>query len=145
MPTGRHGLSSWVTFTALVAVGIGVGLANGIGCHPRLSAWPCLLAPGGLHLLAFISGAGAVGLITGSSSIFGKQFREGPRAQPSFSSRTMPNPPGAVAPWHRGTVAPKIVDWAVAILGFILPACGGFVLAGSGSRTVTARNRCRRS
>lgn len=58
----------------------------------------------------------------GSFNIFGQQFQEGPKAQPSFSSRKMPNPPDAVKP--------KIGDWAVAFLGFILPAYGGFVLAG---------------
>jgi hypothetical protein len=34
----------------------------------------------------------------------------------------MPNPPDAVRP--------KIGDWAVAILGFVLPAYSAFVLAG---------------
>lgn len=58
----------------------------------------------------------------GSFTIFGQQFREGAKAQPSFSSRKMPNPPDAVSP--------KIRDWAIALLGVVLPTYGGFVLAG---------------
>ena len=138
----------WVVFTALIAVGIAVALANGIGFQLRVWAWPILFGLlGGFFLLAFFSGAGAVGLILGivfiimalvplvielrgsvqrvflgSFNIFGQQFREGPKAQPTFSSRKMPNPPDAVSP--------KIGDWAVALLGFALPAYGGFVLAG---------------
>ena len=134
----------WVIFTALIAVGVGVGLANGIGIQTRVWAWPFLFGIlGGFFLLdggPVGYGIGALFIVMalvplvielrasvqrvflGSFNIFGQQFREGPKAQPSFSSRKMPNPPDAVRP--------KIGDWAVAILGFVLPAYGAFVLAG---------------
>ena len=134
----------WVFFTGLIAVGVGVGLASGIGIQTRVWAWPILFGVlGGGFLLAggpVGYGVGAMfeimalvplGLelrasvqrvFLGSFTIFGQQFRESPRAQPSFSSRKMPNPPDAIRP--------RIGDWAVALLGFALPAYGGFVLAG---------------
>lgn len=134
----------WVVFTALIAVGIGVGLANGIGFQTRVWAWPILFGTlGSFFLLAggpVGYGIGALFIVMalvplvielrasvqrvflGSFNIFGQQFQEGPKAQPSFSSRKMPNPPDAVRP--------KIGDWAIALLGFAIPTYGGFVLAG---------------
>jgi hypothetical protein len=134
----------WVIFTGLIAVGVGVGLAGGIGFQTRVWAWPILFGTLGAF---FLLGGGPVGygvgalfiimalvplaielrasvqrVFLGSFTIFGQQFREGPKAQPSFSSRTMPNPLDAVSP--------KIGDWAVALFGFAIPAYGGFVLAG---------------
>jgi hypothetical protein len=57
----------------------------------------------------------------GSFSIFGQQFKESPKAQPSFSSRKMPNPPDAIKP--------GIGDWAIDILGFVVPAIAGLYVA----------------
>jgi hypothetical protein len=105
----------WVIFSGLIAVAIAVVFANGIGIQPRVWAWPILF--GGLGGL-FVAGGGPVGygvgamflvmavvplalelkasvqrVFLGSFNVFGQQFRESPKAQPSFSSRTMPNPP----------------------------------------------------
>ncbi|HEX4400509.1 MAG TPA: hypothetical protein VHZ98_04215 [Galbitalea sp.] len=133
----------WVIFTGLIAVGIAVVLANGIGIQLRVWAWPILFGVlGGLFLLAgqvvgYLLGAmfiimALVPLVIelrasiqrvflGSFNIFGQQFKEGPKAQPSFSSRKMPNPPDAVKP--------GIGDWAIDILGFIVPAVAGLYVA----------------
>jgi hypothetical protein len=133
----------WVIFTGLIAVGLAVALANGIGFQLRVWAWPILFGVlGGIFLLAgevvgYLLGAmfiimALVPLIIelrasvqrvflGSFNIFGQQFQEGPKAQPSFSSRKMPNPPDAVKP--------AIGDWAVDILGFVIPAVGGLYVA----------------
>jgi len=133
----------WVIFTGLIAVGLGVGFAGGIGIQLRVWAWPLLFGVGGA---LFIMGGGGVGwgvgilfivmalvplvlelrasvqrVFLGSFNIFGQQFREGAKAQPSFSSRTMPNPADAVKP--------GIGDWAVGILGFLIPLAAGFWLA----------------
>jgi hypothetical protein len=129
----------WVIFTGLLAVALAVGLANGIGFQLRVWAWPILFGVlGGLFLLAgevvgYLLGAlfiimALVPLVIelrasiqrvfiGSFNIFGQQFKEGPKAQPSFSSRKLPNPPDAVRA--------GIGDWAVAILGFTIPAAAG--------------------
>jgi hypothetical protein len=120
-----------------------VVFANGIGFQLRVWAWPILFGVlGGLFLLAggpVGYGIGAMFIIMalvpliielrasvqrvflGSFNIFGQQFKESPKAQPSFSSRTMPNPPTAVGP--------TIGDWAVDILGFIVPLVAGFYVA----------------
>ena len=133
----------WVIFTGLIAVGVAVVFANGIGFQLRVWAWPILFGVlGGLFLLAggpVGYGIGAMFIIMalvpliielrasvqrvflGSFNIFGQQFKESPKAQPSFSSRTMPNPPNAVGP--------TIGDWAVDILGFIVPLVAGFYVA----------------
>ena len=133
----------WVIFTGLIAVGIAVVLANGIGIQLRVWAWPILFGVlGGLFLLAgqvvgYLLGAmfiimALVPLVIelrasiqrvflGSFNIFGQQFKEGPKAQPSFSSRKMPNPPDAVKP--------GIGDWAIDILGFIIPVLAGLYVA----------------
>ena len=133
----------WVIFTGLIAVGIAVGLANGIGFQLRVWAWPILFGVlGGLFLLSaqvvgYLIGAmfiimALVPLIIelrasvqrvflGSFNIFGQQFQEGPKAQPSFSSRKMPNPPDAVKP--------GIGDWAVGFLGCVIPAVAGLYVA----------------
>jgi hypothetical protein len=133
----------WVIFTGLIAVGIAVGLAGGIGFQLRVWAWPILFGVlGGL----FLVGGGVVGYLIGalfiimalvplvielrasvqrvflgSFNIFGKQFREGPKAQPSFSSRKMPNPPDAIKP--------TAGDWAIDILGFLIPLIAGYYVA----------------
>jgi hypothetical protein len=134
----------WVIFTGLIAVGIAVLLANGIGFQLRVWAWPILF---GILGAGFVAAGGGVGwgvgavfivmalvplvielrasvqrVFIGSFNIFGQQFKESPKAQPSFSSRTMPNPPDAVRP--------RIGDWAIAILGFTVPAYLGFYVAG---------------
>jgi hypothetical protein len=133
----------WVIFTGLIAVGIAVGLASGIGFQLRVWAWPILFGVlGGLFLISgqvvgYLIGAmfivmALVPLVIelrasiqrvflGSFNIFGQQFREGPKAQPSFSSRKMPNPPDAIKP--------GIGDWAIDILGFVLPAAAGLYVA----------------
>jgi hypothetical protein len=133
----------WVIFTALIAVGIAVALANGIGFQLRVWAWPFLF---GILGTGFLLAGGAVGWIIGavfiimalvplvielrgsvqrvflgSFNIFGQQFQEGPKAQPSFSSRKMPNPPDAVKP--------KAGDWAISLLGFIIPSVAGYYVA----------------
>jgi hypothetical protein len=133
----------WVIFTGLIAVGIGVIFANGIGFQLRVWAWPILF--GSLSAI-FFAGGGVEGILLGlmfvimalvplvielrasvqrvflgSFNIFGQQFREGPKAQPSFSSRKMPNPPDAVRP--------GIGDWAVDLLGFLVPAVAGLYLS----------------
>jgi hypothetical protein len=127
----------------LIAVGLAVALANGIGFQLRVWAWPILFGVlGGLFLTAeqvvgYLLGAmfiimALVPLVIelrasvqrvflGSFNIFGQQFQEGPKAQPSFSSRKMPNPPDAVKP--------GIGDWAIDILGFIIPAVAGLYIA----------------
>jgi hypothetical protein len=74
-----------------------------------------------VKLVAYLLRTSVQRVFLGSFTIFGQQSREGPKAQPSFSSRTMPNPPDAVS---------KIGDWAVTLFGFAIPAYGGFVLAG---------------
>jgi hypothetical protein len=130
-------------FGGLIAVGLAVALASGIGFQLRVWAWPILFGVlGGLFLL----GGGPVGygvgamfvimalvplvlelrasvqrVFLGSFNIFGQQFKESPKAQPSFSSRKMPNPPDAVKP--------GIGDWAIDILGFIIPAIAGLYVA----------------
>ena len=133
----------WVIFTGLIAVGLGVALANGIGFQLRVWAWPILF--GVLGALFVIAGqvvgylVGAMFIIMalvplvielrasvqrvflGSFNIFGQQFRESAKAQPSFSSRKMPNPPDAVKA--------GIGDWAVDILGFLVPAVAGLYVA----------------
>jgi hypothetical protein len=128
---------------ALISLIFGIGFAGGIGVQLRVWAWPILFGVlGGLFLLAGGGvgyGVGAMFVIMalvplvielrasvqrvfiGSFNIFGQQFKESPKAQPSFSSRTMPNPPNAVRP--------GIGDWAVAILGFIIPAIAGLYVA----------------
>lgn len=137
----------WVVFSGLIAVGIGVGLANGIGVQTRVWAWPILFGGLGLFFLAAgIFGGQLVGWIIGamfivmalvpliielrasvqrvflgSFDIFGNQFYEGPKAQPSFSSRRMPNPPDAIKP-NAGA-------WAIALLGFAIPSVAGYFLA----------------
>ena len=133
----------WVVFTALIAVGLAVVFANGIGFQLRVWAWPFLF---GILGTGFVLAGGAVGwgvgavfiimalvplvielrasvqrVFLGSFTIFGQQFQEGPKAQPSFSSRTMPNPPDAVSP--------RIGDWAIALLGFLIPAAAGIYVA----------------
>jgi len=133
----------WVIFTGLLAVGLAVGLANGVGFQLRVWAWPILFGVlGGLFLLAgevvgYLIGAmfiimALVPLVIelrasiqrvflGSFNIFGQQYKEGAKAQPSFSSRKMPNPPDAVRP--------GIGDWAIDILGFVIPAAAGLYVA----------------
>jgi hypothetical protein len=133
----------WTIFTGLIAVGIAVGLAGGIGFQLRVWAWPLLFCGGGV---LFLSGGGVVGwlcgllflvmglvpvvlelrasiqrVFLGSFNIFGQQFKESPKAQPSFSSRKMPNPPDAIKP--------NVRDWAIDILGFLIPAFAGLYLA----------------
>jgi hypothetical protein len=142
-PVDATAFLPWVIFTGLIAVGLAVALANGIGFQLRVWAWPFLF---GILGTGFLLAGGAVGwgvgaifivmalvplvielrasvqrVFLGSFSIFGQQFREGQKAQPSFSSRTMPNPPGAVKP--------RIGDWAIAILGFIIPVVAGYYVA----------------
>jgi hypothetical protein len=134
---------TWVPFTGLIAVGIAVALAGGIGVQLRVWAWPALFIGGGV-LFFYLPGIvgilcgilflvmGAVPLILelkasvqrvflGSFNIFGQQFKESPKAQPSFSSRKMPNPPDAIKA--------GIGDWAIAYLGFLIPAFAGLYLA----------------
>jgi hypothetical protein len=127
----------------LISLVFGIGFANGIGVQLRVWAWPILFGVlGGLFLL----GGGPVGygvgamfvimalvplvlelrasvqrVFLGSFNIFGQQFKESPKAQPSFSSRKMPNPPDAVKP--------GIGDWAIDILGFIIPVIAGLYVA----------------
>ncbi|HEX4444984.1 MAG TPA: hypothetical protein VHZ81_15545 [Galbitalea sp.] len=133
----------WVIFTALIAVGIAVVFANGIGFQLRVWAWPLTF---GILGAGFIGAGGGVGwgigalfivmalvplvielrasiqrVFLGSFNIFGQQFKESPKAQPSFSSRKMPNPPDAVKP--------KLGDWAVALLGFVIPLLAGYYVA----------------
>ena len=133
----------WVIFTGLIGVALGVVFANGIGIQPRVWAWPFLF---GILGAGFILAGGGVGwgvgalfvvmalvplvielrasvqrVFLGSFSIFGQQFQEGPKAQPSFSSRRMPNPPDAVKP--------KAGDWAIALLGFLIPVVAGIYVA----------------
>jgi hypothetical protein len=134
---------TWVPFTALIAVGIAVALAGGIGIQLRVWAWPALFIGGGV---LFLLGGGIVGwlcgilflvmgavplvlelkasvqrVFLGSFNIFGQQFKESPKAQPSFSSRKMPNPPDAIKP--------GIGDWAIDILGWAIPAFAGLYVA----------------
>jgi hypothetical protein len=142
-PEGATVFLPWVIFTGLLAVGLSVGLANGIGFQLRVWAWPILFGVlGGLFLLAgevvgYLIGAmfiimALVPLVIelrasvqrvflGSFNIFGQQFKEGAKAQPSFSSRKMPNPPDAVGP--------GIGDWTIDILGFLIPAIAGLYVA----------------
>jgi hypothetical protein len=142
-PVDATAFVPWVVFTGLIAVGIGVGFASGIGFQLRVWAWPFLF---GILGAGFLLAGGAVGwgigalfivmalvpliielrasvqrTFLGSFNIFGQQFQEGPKAQPSFSSRTMPNPPDAVRP--------KFGDWAIALLGFVIPAIAGVYVA----------------
>jgi hypothetical protein len=127
----------------LISLVFGIGFANGIGIQLRVWAWPILFGVlGGLFLLAgqlvgYLLGAmfiimALVPLVLelrasvqrvflGSFNIFGQQFKESPKAQPSFSSRKMPNPPDAVKA--------GIGDWAIDILGFIIPAVAGVYVA----------------
>jgi hypothetical protein len=133
----------WPIFTGLFGVLLAVTLAGGIGIQIRVWAWPALFIGGGV---LFLLGGGVVGwlcgilflliglvplalelkasvqrVFLGSFNIFGQQFRESPKAQPSFSSRKMPNPPDAIKP--------GIGDWAIDILGFIVPAIAGLYVA----------------
>jgi hypothetical protein len=133
----------WVIFSGLIAVAIAVVFANGIGVQPRVWAWPILF--GGLGAI-FVLGGGPVGwgvgglfivmalvplalelkasvqrVFLGSFNVFGQQFRESPKAQPSFSSRTMPNPPDAITP------SPGA--WLFAFFGFAIPCVLGYMLA----------------
>jgi hypothetical protein len=142
-PVDATAFLPWVIVTGLIAVGIAVGLANGIGFQLRVWAWPFLF---GILGAGFLLAGGAVGwgigalfivmalvplvielrgsvqrAFLGSFSIFGQQFREGPKAQPTFSSRKMPNPPDAVKP--------KPGDWAIALLGFAASAYAGYYVA----------------
>ena len=137
----------WVIFTGLIAVGVGATLANGIGIQARVWAWPFLFDGLGLFFLAAGVFAGQVvgwilgvvfilmGLVPliielrasaqrvflGSFNVFGQQFYEGPKAQPSFSSRKMPNPPDAIKPTAGA--------WLFALLGFAIPAVAGYEVA----------------
>lgn len=133
----------WTIFTGLIAVGVAVALAGGIGIQLRVWAWPLLFCGGGV---LFLLGGGVTGwlcgilflimglvplvlelrasvqrVFLGSFNIFGQQFKEGAKAQPSFSSRKMPNPPDAIRA--------GIGDWAVAVLGFLVPVAAGLSLA----------------
>ncbi|HEY1530916.1 MAG TPA: hypothetical protein VGF80_08880 [Galbitalea sp.] len=133
----------WVIFTGLIAVAIAVVFANGIGFQLRVWAWPFLF---GILGTGFLLAGGGVGygvgavfvimalvplvlelraslqrVFLGSFNIFGQQFQEGANAQPSFSSRTMPNPSDAVRP--------GIGDWAIALLGFLIAAGAGLYVA----------------
>lgn len=133
----------WTIFTGLIAVALAVALANGIGFQLRVWAWPILFCGGGA---LFLLGGGFVGwlcgilflimgvvplilefrasvqrVFLGSFNIFGGQFKESPKAQPSFSSRKMPNPPDAVAPTPR--------DWLIDIFGFGIAVVAGYYLA----------------
>jgi hypothetical protein len=142
-PVDATAFLPWVIFTGLIAVGLAVVFANGIGFQLRVWAWPFLF---GILGTGFLLAGGAVGwgvgavfiimalvplaielrasvqrVFLGSFNIFGQQFREGPKAQPSFSSRTMPNPPNAVRP--------RVSDWAIALLGFLIPAAAGIYVA----------------
>ena len=133
----------WCIFSGLIAVAIGVVFANGIGIQPRVWAWPILFGSlGGL----FVAAGGAVGwgvgamfiimalvplalelkasvqrVFLGSFNVSGQQFRESPKAQPSFSSRKMPNPPDAIKP------SPGA--WLFALFGFAIPCILGYMLA----------------
>jgi hypothetical protein len=137
----------WTAFTALLALAIAIVLAGGIGFQIRVWALTILFSViAGVFLYAFFIGDGTPGLpiglvfligaliplvvelrrsvqrvFLGSINIFGQQFQESPKARPSVSSSRMPNPPDAIKP--------KASDWAVALLGFAIPAYGGFVLA----------------
>jgi hypothetical protein len=133
----------WTIFTGLIGVALAVALAGGIGIQLRVWAWPALFIGGGV---LFLLGGGVVGwlcgilflvmglvplvlelkasvqrVFLGQFNIFGQQFKESAKAQPSFSSRKMPNPPDAIKP--------GIGDWAIDILGFLIPAIGGLYLA----------------
>ena len=133
----------WTIIVALIAVALGIGFAGGIGIQLRVWAWPITF---GILGAVFIAGGGGVGwgvglvfvvmalvplvlefrasvqrVFLGSFNIFGQQFKESAKAQPSFSSHTMPNPEGAIKP--------GIGDWAISILGFLIPLAGGFWLA----------------
>ncbi len=144
----------WVIFTALIGVALAVAFANGIGFQLRVWAWPLGF---GILGAGFIAAGGGVGwgigalfvvmalvpliielrasvqrVFLGSFNIFGQQFQEGPKAQPSFSSRKMPNPPDAVKP--------KAGDWAIALLGFIIAALGGVYVAVLWVEAISASN-----
>jgi hypothetical protein len=137
----------WCIFTGLIAVGIGVVFAGGIGISTRVFAWPILFCGlGGFFLLAGVFGGEVVGWILGimfivmglvplvielrasvqrvflgSFNLRGQQFYEGPKAQPSFSSRTLPNPPDAIRP--------TAANWAFSVLGFLVSSFAGVVCA----------------
>jgi hypothetical protein len=142
-PVDATAFLPWVIFTGLIAVGLAVVLAGGIGFQLRVWAWPFLF---GILGTGFLLAGGPVGygvgamfiimalvplvielrgsvqrVFLGSFNIFGQQFREGSKAQPTFSSRTMPNPQGAVKP--------NAGDWAIALLGFIVAASAGVYVA----------------
>lgn len=144
-PAAATDFLPWCVFTGLIAVGIGVVFAGGIGLSTRVWAWPILFGGlGGFFLLAGIVGGQVVGWILGalfivmglvplvielrasvqrvfigSFNLRGQQFYEGPKAQPSFSSRTMPNPPDAIKP--------TFANWAFSILGFLIASFAGVV------------------
>jgi hypothetical protein len=142
-PVDATAFLPWVIFTGLIAVGLAVAFANGIGFQLRVWAWPFLF---GILGTGFLLAGGAVGwgvgavfvimalvplvielrasvqrVFLGSFNIFGQQFQEGPKAQPSFSSRKMPNPPDAVKA--------RAGDWAIALLGFVIPTVAGVYVA----------------
>lgn len=142
----------WTIFTGLIAVGLAVALAGGIGIQLRVWAWPSLFIGGGVLFLMWNNFSGylcgvifvIMGVVPlalelkasvqrvflGSFNIFGGQFKEGPKAQPSFSSRKMPNPPDAIAPNAR--------DWAIDILGFLIPTVAGLYVATAWVYALTA-------
>jgi hypothetical protein len=137
----------WCIFTGLIAVAIGVAFAGGIGISTRVFAWPILFCGlGGFFLLGGVFGGEVVGwllgtmfivmglvplvielrasvqrVFLGSFNLRGMQFYEGPKAQPSFSSRTLPNPPGAIRP--------SFANWAFSILGFLVASLAGVASA----------------
>ena len=153
-PDGATDFVPWVFFTGLIAVAIGVIFANGIGFQIRVWAWPLLFGIFGAGFLLSGQGIGYLlggvfvimalvpllielrgsvqRVFLGSFNIFGQQFKEAPNAQPSFSSRKMPNPPDAVRA--------GIGDWAVALVGFIIPTVAGYYVATLWVASIAASN-----
>jgi hypothetical protein len=56
-----------------------------------------------------------------SSSISGRQLKEGAKARKSFTQRIEQN--------SDGTTPPCAVDWAISLLGFVIPAFAGYIVA----------------
>jgi hypothetical protein len=132
-----------VIFTALIAMAIGLVFAYGIGI--QLVSWVATIVMGSLALL-FFSGGGVEGILLGlmfvvfavvplvheirasvprlfigSMSITGRQFLESAKAKKSLTQRREPNPEGATRP--------TAGDWAISLLGFVVPVIAGYIVA----------------
>lgn len=143
-PEGVAAFAPLSVFGGLIAVAIGAMFARGFGTPLTAWAWPLLFCGLGVaFLFAFYTAGDVVGLIIGimfevmglipialeirsspqrvllgQNALDGAQFFEGDRARRSMTSRSTPNPEGAVQPTIGNWLTALTVTIAFGFLGY---------------------------